>query len=130
MGNKKKRRVKRDKRVPLGPTLGFSIPLGFAKGYSGAWASVAEAIQRGQPMHAIQSAILSLTGIAVGMPGTGYTGPAQVEMHKLLNPFEFTSAGAIKGLMLGALVSTVFGTKLGVNRSMKKIPFVGKYIKL
>lgn len=128
--SKRKRRVKKDKRIALAPTLGFGIPLGFAKGFSGAWGSVVENFQRGEYLGALQAAVLSVTGIAVGMPGTSYEGPPVVEMHKILNPTDFTAAGAIKGLILGTIVSKVVGTKLGVNRSMKKIPFIGKYIKL
>lgn len=122
--------MKKDRRHAIAPTLGFGLPLGFSKGFDGAWPSVVEATQRGNIMEAAQSAILALTGIAVGMPGTHYEGPPVIEMHKILNPTDFTAAGAIKGLIIGSVVSKIVGTKLGVNRAMKKIPFVGKYIKL
>lgn len=127
---RKTTRRKKDRRIPLAPTLGFALPLAFGKPYGGTWASPMEAAMDGSWKGALQSALVNLTGIAVPIAGTGFTGKPEVEINKLLNPLDFSSAGAIKGLVLGALVSKFVGTKFGVNRTMKKIPFLGKYIKL
>jgi len=63
------------------------------------------------------------------MAGTGYTGPIRMDYAKVLNPLDFSEAGALKGLLFGVIVSKV-ASKLGANRYMKKIPLIGKWIKV
>jgi len=127
---KKKKRRKKDNRVAILPTLGFFAPLLFGKAYGGTWSSPMEAMKDGKFMLALQSAIINLTGLGIPMPDTGYTsGEVKFDIGKVLNPTEFGHAGALKGLLFGTAGSKA-ATKFGLNRQLKKVPFVGKYIKL
>lgn len=125
----KKRSRRKDKRVPLLPVGGFAVPLAFGSPFNGTWASPVQAIQEGNLEKAIQSTVYNLAGVRVPMQNTGYRSVVQFDWKEALNPFNFEAAGAIKGAVWGALASK-FMTKLGVNRNIAKIPFVGKHIKL
>ncbi len=125
----KRKRRKKDNRVPLLPTIGFFAPLLLGKAYGGTWSSPVEAIQEGNFLKALQSAIMNLTGIGVSVPGAELPEGILFDLNKVLNPLEFGHAGALKGLLFGSIGSKG-ATKFGLNRQLKKVPFVGKYIKL
>lgn len=126
---KKKKRRAKDKRVPLLTSIGFFAPLLFGKAYGGTWKSPVEAAQEGNFMKALQSAIMNLTGIGVSVPGAELPEGITFDLSKVLDPVDFGHAGALKGLLYGSVGSGI-ATKLGVNRKLRKVPFVGKYIKL
>ena len=104
MAKKKKKRVKRDTRVPILTLLGLG-------------AAVANPIQQaigGEYEGALAEA---------GARFTGYNYQSKVFDLK------YAFMNGYLPLILGALGSKAM-TKLGVNRAMKKLPVVGKYIKL
>lgn len=129
MAKKKQKRRKKDKRVPLLPAIGFFGPLLFGKAYGGTWSSPVEAAQEGNFLKALQSAIMNLTGIGISVPGAELEKGISFDLGKVLDPVEFGHAGALKGLLYGSVGSDL-ATKFGLNRKLKKVPFVGKYIKL
>jgi hypothetical protein len=117
------------KTIPLLPTAGFATGLLF--GTPDTWTSPVSAIQMGKPELAIQTGIRNLTGIKVPMAGTGYneTYPLSVDIWRVINPFDFGEAPALKGLIWGGIASTVL-RYLGINRKYKaavaRIPFLNK----
>lgn len=124
---KKSYRRKKDRRIPLLPTIGFGAPLLTGKPWG--WSSPIEAIQQGNGAKAIQSAIANLTGVQVGMPNTGFTSGVNADLARIINPFDLEVAGAMKGLLWGT-VGSKLATKFGLNRYMKKVPFLGNKVKL
>ena len=99
MVKKRKKRVKRDNRVPL------------------LTAAMANPIQ--QAIDGNYEAALAETGARF----TGYNYQSQVFDLK------YAFMNCYLPIILGAVGSKAM-TKLGVNRAMKKIPMLGKYIKL
>jgi len=88
------------------------------------------AITEGHPAYAIQSAIRNVTGMQVGIPGTGFSSGFQWDFMKTLNPFDMDEAVGLKGLMWGSVLSIVLRA-LGVNRKFtqatSKIPILKRF---
>lgn len=124
----KRKWTHKDKRIPIFPTVGFAAGLLLGRP-DNIWSSPLAAMQEGNGPVAIQSAIRNLTGLAVPMAGTGYEGPIVFNLWTTINPFDFANASALKGLLWGSIASMV-ASKFGLNRQIKKIPIMGKYVKL
>lgn len=109
MARKKKRRRKRDNRVSV-LTVGGLLTNIFKQGYAGG--SIAQNIQS-QNWDGLQ---YNVREIFLGIDAEG-----KLRLDYLADTYVRPIAGFI--------ISKIM-TKLGVNREMKKIPFIGKYIKL
>ena len=103
MTKKRKRRTK-DKRVPVLTLLGLG-------------AAVANPVQQ---------AIAGNYEGAIAEAGARFTG---YNYQSKVFDLKYAFMNGYLPIILGALGSKA-ATKLGVNRAMKKIPMVGKYIKL
>jgi len=125
----KLRRLRKAK-IPIIPATAFGATLIFGK--SGGWSSPYEAVTKtGNPIgYGVQSFVRNLTGIQLGIPDTGYTGPTQWNAFATLNPFDFNEAVALKGLIWGSVASMALRW-LGVNRKFtqvtRKIPILNKF---
>lgn len=119
------------KKIPLIPTIAFGAAT--IAGSSGSWGSPLKGFMDGNPMAAMQSAIRNLTGMQIGMPGTGYTSGFQWDIWGSLNPFNPNEAVGLKGLMYGSIADVILGAigaKRKVQPMLDKIPFVGKKFSL
>ncbi len=104
MTTKKKKRRKKDNRVPILTLLGIG-------------AAVAKPIQQ---------AIDGEYEAAIAEAGARFTG---YNYQSKVFDLKYAFMNCWLPIIVGAVGSKV-ATKLGVNRAMKKIPMVGKYIKL
>jgi len=104
MAKRKRKRSKKDRRLPILPIAGVAIAL----------SRPAENLIAGNYMGALAE---------LGSRFTGYNFQSQV-----FDPF-YSLKTTYLPLVAGALGSKAM-TALGVNRTLKKVPFVGKWIKL
>lgn len=109
MARKKKRRKTRDKRVSGLTVLGFVTNI-FKEGYAGG--SMYDNI-RDQNWYGLQ---YNAREIFLGIDSEG-----RIRLDYLLDTYSRPVIGYIASRLL---------TKLGVNRELKKLPFIGKYVKL
>jgi len=112
---------RRPKKIPILPVAGFAGGLIF--GAAPGRGSVLDCIKFGDMESAAKNALYNITDIDTF---DGY----KVDWMKTLNPFDFTTATALKGLMWGGITSMVLGA-LGVNRKFteatSKIPILKKF---
>lgn len=106
---KKRRRSKRDKRVSA-LTLGGLLSNVFKQGYAGG--SMYENFMS-QNWYGLQ---YNAREIFIGIDSEG-----KLRLDYLLDTYSRP--------IVGFVISKI-ATKLGLNREMKKIPFIGKYVKL
>jgi len=104
MAKRKNKRRRRDSRIPILPVAGVAIAL----------SRPAENLLAGNYMGALAE---------LGSRFTGYNFQSQV-----FDPF-YSLRTTYLPIVMGAVGSKV-ATALGVNRTLKKVPFVGKWIKL
>jgi len=104
MAKKRKRRTKKDKRVPILPLLGLGAAIAYP----------------------VQQAIGGDYEAAIAETGARFTG---YNYQSKVFDLKYALMNGYLPIILGALGSKA-ATKLGVNRAMKKIPMAGKYIKL
>ena len=109
MARKKKRRRRRDKRVSALTVGGFLSNI-FKEGYAGG--SIFENIQN-QNWYGLQ---YNAREIFLGIDSNG-----KLRLDYLLDTYSRP--------LVGFIISKI-ATKVGLNREMKKIPFIGKYLKL
>lgn len=100
----KKRRAKKDKRMPILPLAGLGIAL----------SRPIDNALRGD----YEGALAEL-----GSRFTGYNYQSQVF------DWQYALYNGYLPIVMGAIGSKV-ATKIGINRAIKKVPFAGKYIKL
>lgn len=112
---------RRPKKIPILPVAGFGAGLIF--GAAPGRGSVYDCIKFGDMESAARNAIYNITGIDTF---DGY----KFDWMKTVNPFDFTTATALKGLMWGSVASMVFGA-LGINRKFteatSKIPILKRF---
>lgn len=112
MARRKKRRVKRDKRVPLISTAGLLAGLMTINRNN-----AVEKIKKGDVQAGLMSAV---TELVVG--ATGYD---------IINKsWNFKRIGEFYIPIIVGVAGSAIATKLGINRRMKALPIIGRYIKL
>jgi len=112
---------RRPKKIPILPVAGFGAGLIF--GAAPGRGSVFDCIKANDMESAAKNAVYNITGIDTF---DGF----KADWMKTLNPFDFTTATALKGLIWGSVASMALGA-LGINRKFtdatSKIPILKKF---
>lgn len=114
----KKRWRKRDTRFPLSFLPAIIVPAGSAlAGASGVHTGLIAAFQTGDPQQ-IANELQNILPYEI----IGYA-PCQKKWH-------FDVIARNLGLIIGGVVAHSLANKLGLNRQMRKVPWVGKHISI
>lgn len=114
---------KRKSKMSIAVTAGFLGGLALGKPSEG-WKSPVEAAQAGDWDGVGRAVLGNLTGINlhkdVGL---------KFEWMRVLNPFDFGRAPALKGAIWG-MVAHWIAQRFGINRYLERTPKIGKYLRI